>query len=222
MSTQPESGLFIQLWLLDPNKLFLSLPLTSVEQTFISHYPQSLLWGHDNLGKRHRSLCTIPWTVSTRIRGSCWGNRGFFPCLERLVSFYEAQTGIFIFLSPTLASESNPPVFFLQSPSWLYILIVPLYLQKIRNAHRWDSSSQPSNVCTGSFLHKHTAEKNMCFWVRVLIPSLMIYGAALNKTRTSPINWEQQLLLKGPWVGTKDTGVQKDALQTAKGYRNII
>lgn len=42
----------------------------------------------------------------------------FSPRLEGLIHFNEAQAGIFIFLSPPmLASDSNLPVFFPQSPS---------------------------------------------------------------------------------------------------------
>ena len=137
----------------------------------ISHHPQSLAWGGSNLGERQvchftQFLGTMHCTVYTRICGSCWGNQVFFPCLEGLVHFNEAQTGIFIFLSPILASESNPPVFFPQSPSWLYGPGLYLVPRKIRNVHRWDSSSQPSCVHGWAVSAQAYGWKNMCFRVR--------------------------------------------------------
>lgn len=76
---------------------------------------------------------------------------------------------------------------------------------------------QLGHFCTSIQLKKTCASE-----LGVLIPSLMIYGAALNKT----FNLTDKLgtaITSSKAVGEEQrTQVQKDALQTAKGYRNII
>lgn len=143
-------------------------------------------------------------TVYTRVCGSCWGNQVSFPCLEGLVHFNEAQTGILIFLSPILASESNPPVFFPQSPSWLYGPGLYLVLRKIRNVHRWALPPSLLVFMAGQFLHKHMVERTCASESGVLIPSLiMTYYIALNKTFNLTYKMGTTIIPQGPMVRNK-------------------
>lgn len=137
--------------LLDPNKQSFFLYWVNFCLTNVC-FSASLIPGFEgvgNLGERQvhnfaQFLIIVQCTVCIHVCGSCWGKQVFYPCLEGVIPFNEAQTAIFIFLWPILASDSNPPVFFPQSPSQPYGPGWHLVLTKIRNIHRWDSSSQPS------------------------------------------------------------------------------
>lgn len=105
----------IWLWLLDPNEqsffLFgVNFCLTNVcvSASLIPGFEAVVTWEKGRYTTWHNSLklCSAePVHTYVAVAG------------ERVVHFNEAQTAIFIFLWPKLASESNPPVFFPQSPS---------------------------------------------------------------------------------------------------------
>lgn len=73
------------------------------------------------------------------------------------------------------------------------------------------------HFCTSIQLKKTCASE-----LGVLIPSLMIYGAALNKMFNLTDKLGTAITSSKALGEEQRTQVQKDALQTAKGYRNII
>lgn len=76
---------------------------------------------------------------------------------------------------------------------------------------------QLGHFCTSIQLKKTCASE-----LGVLIPSLMIYGAALNKTFNLTDKLGTAITSSKAHGEEQRTQIQKDALQTAKGYRNII
>lgn len=125
---------------------------------FLLHHLQSItLRGWQSGRKAGVSVCTLPWNCAVfglyMQRRQLWGKHIFPPRLGGFVPFNEAQTGGFVFLSPILASDSNPPVSFPQTPSQLYGPGPYLVFTEVRNSPRQDSSSQPSWSGARQFLH---------------------------------------------------------------------
>lgn len=83
----------------------------------LPHRPQSLTSRRWQSGREAGvSVCTCPCNCAVHSLyvhgGSCWESRFSLPAWGRFVHFNEAQNGRFFFLSPILASDSNPPVSF--------------------------------------------------------------------------------------------------------------
>lgn len=146
----------IWLWLLDPDKHSCFLYWVNFYLTNVSSSPPSIhhveglaIWEKGRCVSLHTSLelCRV------RQRRQLWGKHIFPPCLGGFVRFNEAQTGGFVILSPILASDSNPPMSFPQTPSQLHGPGLHPVLTEVRNSPRQDSSSQPSLSGARQFLH---------------------------------------------------------------------